>query len=394
MTSIQNSTAALGQTINNNDAPSTQAQSTKASGSIGLNVPSLLKELATIAQSFYSSASSNDKADNAPELPPATRSFSADEMVALLRTLQEKTQQSQLQGAQAELETKETELQKNHEAQMEKINEWVEKSTAKPSLLQRILGWAGKILALVAAVAAVAVTAATAGAASPLMLLAGAGLIAAGIGIVDQACKEAGKDGFSLGQMVSKLVTSVLAALGVSEETASKVARVITGALATLTMSALLVEPSLLTDLIGGICDLAGVDKEKLAIIETVITAVASLTIGLVMSIASANVSKAAQGIMKTIGDLTKALVPVAVNITNDVLKNVGDFKAMSAQSAKQALSAIAVALQQALEENQEAIQKLIKQIEETAQILMRMLNDSSDSMEQVSSNLRTAPTV
>ncbi|MEE9937852.1 MAG: type III secretion system translocon subunit SctE [Achromobacter xylosoxidans] len=100
--------------------------------------------------------------NGAPALEPPAQSFSANDMIDLLRSIRSKSDEAQISSAKENLSAARTKMEKNNEAQLQKIQDYVKKceEAASKGILGKIFGWIGKIAALVFSAIAVAVLAA------------------------------------------------------------------------------------------------------------------------------------------------------------------------------------------------------------------------------------------
>src|SRR5690554_2856649 len=200
-----------------------------------INHDAVLNELSNHAGTRDSAETGGSTRTSGPALPPPDKTFSTDEMVALLRTLQEKTQSSQIESAKKQVETSQIDAKQNHAQQMEKIDKWVEESrkAEKSGLFGKIFGWIGKIAAVVASLAAVVAagvaTVVSGGTAAPLLVVASIGLVASTMSLASHISQELGGPEISFGNLIGTVVGKLLQAFGVDEETANKIGRTVAG---------------------------------------------------------------------------------------------------------------------------------------------------------------------
>lgn len=374
-----------------------QSSTAGATAASTANHSALLDELATFASSLQNIDKAGDQErTTGPNLAAPAKAFSGDEMIALLRTLQEKSQNNQLEGAKKNIETSQIQADQNHAQQLEKIEEWIEKceKAKKSGIFGKIFGWIGKIAAFVASLVAVVALAAgsvvTGGAATPLLALATIALVSSGMALADQVSQELGGPNISISNALTTIMGKMLQAFGVPEETANKIGKTLAGATALLMPAMLLVEPSMLGDMITGICDLAGVDEKTLGIISMVATVIASVAIAIAMAVisggtaAGATVAKIAQ----VAGQITAGVSQVGQGASNiATAKHQADAEKTIAD--RQKLTALMVELQKNMEDEREEIKKIITEIDEGMQAVSRLINDISDSMSQITHNLR-----
>ena len=90
-------------------------------------------------------------ANGAPALQPPPQSFSANDMIDLLRSIRSKSDEAQVASAKESLSVARTKMEKNNEAQLQKIQDYVKKceEADRKGVLGKIFGWIGKIAALV-----------------------------------------------------------------------------------------------------------------------------------------------------------------------------------------------------------------------------------------------------
>lgn len=377
--------------------PGLSSAAAGTAGATSSNHNALLDELAEFAASLQNTGNTGAQDRSVgPSLALPTKTFSGDEMIALLRTLQEKTQNAQLESAKRNIETSQIQADQNHAQQMEKIDEWIEKcEKAKSSgLFGKIFGWIGKIAAFIASLVAVVALSAgsvvSAGAATPLLALATVALISSGMALADQVSQEIGGPNISIGNALTSIMGKMLQAFGVPEETANKIGRTLSGAAALIMPAMLLVEPSLLGDLITGICDLAGVDEKTLGIINMVATIIASVAIAIALAVLSGGTAAGATiaKIAQVAGQITAGATQVAQGASNIVTaKHQADAEKTIAD--RQKLTALMIELQKNMEDEREEIKKVIMEIEEGMLAVSRMISEISDSMSQITTNLR-----
>lgn len=382
-------------------AAKTATTNTGATGATArpINHDAVLNELSNHAGTRDSAETGGSTRTLGPALPPPDKTFSTDEMVALLRTLQEKTQSSQIESAKKQVETSQIDAKQNHAQQMEKIDKWVEESrkAEKSGLFGKIFGWIGKIAAVVASLAAVVAagvaTVVSGGTAAPLLVVASIGLVASTMSLASHISQELGGPEISFGNLIGTVVGKLLQAFGVDEETANKIGRTVAGAAALALPVLLLIEPSLMGDFVAGICGLAGVDEKTAGIIHTVTSVVTSVLASIAMiamSGGSGAVGAAAQAgkVMQFGAQIASGAADVGQGAASiDQAKH--QHRAENAIADKEKLSAMMLLLQQNMEENREELEKVIKEIEEGNRIVTQMINDAADSMGQVTRNLR-----
>ena len=365
----------------------------------------LLKMLEGTPESQQQGGSNVTDSRGAPAIDAPSKEFSASDMVDLLRNLRGKSQDAQLQTAQHGLESARIKSEKNTEQQVEKIKEWIDKckEADDKSLVSKIFGWIGKIVAAIAAIAAVAVaavaTVATGGAAAPLLALAVVGAIGATMSLADQISKECGGPEISLSSLMQATVGKFLEAVGVPKDQAELISKVVGGALGIMMPVALLIEPQLLGGMAQGIAKLAGASDETAGYIGMAIGMAAALTIGIAMAAASGGSTlgstslKLASGIISATSQITQGVTSVTQGSLG--IATAADRKdAQNLQADKKTLEALMVKIQKQMEEGREELKKVIQQIEESTQIVSKMLAGATESMEQITANIGKRSTV
>ncbi|SAI69987.1 outer protein B [Bordetella ansorpii] len=335
----------------------------------------------------------------APAISEPSASFNAADMVDLLRSLKGKSQDAQLAAAQKGLESARVKAEKNTEAQLDKIKDWIEKckEAEGKGLLGKIFGWIGKIFAAIAAIAAVAIaavaTAATGGAAAPLLAMAVIGAVGATISLADQISQECGGPEISIGNLVQTMVGKFLEACGVPPETAERIGRVMGGVLAIAMPVMLLVEPQLLGGMAQNIALLAGADEQTAGYIGMAVGIAAAITAGIAMAVVSggAGAGTAATKIASSLVGAGAQIVQGATSVATGGLKISEAIDKRDAENIiadKKELEAAMVKLQKQMEEGREELKKVIQQIEEGLQAVTKMIAGAADSMAQVTSNI------
>lgn len=330
------------------------------------------------------------------------QAFSAEEMVSLLRTLTEKLGSARLNAAKKNIETDQVEANQNNEKLKATITTWIEKSKAAEtsSGLGKIFGWIGKIAAFVGSLAAVVALSAgsvvTGGAATPLLVVATIALISSGMALVDQVSQELGGPEISFGNVITQTVAQVLQAFGVSEETAEKVGKTLAGATALILPALLLIEPSMMGDLLSGVCGLAGVDEKTLGTISMVATLVTGIGVAVAMTVFTAGgAAGIAMAKIAQAGGLIASGVSQAGQGVTGIVSAKYHADADKAVADKKKLTAIMQALYTHMQEERDTIKQVLLDIDESTQAVTRLITDTADSMHQITHNLRgpsTAP--
>lgn len=225
-------------------------------------------------------------ANGAPALQAPPQSFSANDMIDLLRSIRSKSDEAQVASAKENLSVARTKMEKNNEAQLQKIQDYVKKceEADRKGVLGKIFGWIGKIAALVFSAIAVAVlaagTVATGGAGAPLLALAVMALIGSTVALADQISKECGGPEISLSNLMTTIASKFLQACGVSEETAQRIGKVVAGLVGLSSPALLLIEPGLIGGLAGGIAELAGADQKTSMALTMAFAMAATVAVG------------------------------------------------------------------------------------------------------------------
>ncbi|WP_144630582.1 type III secretion system translocon subunit SctE [Bordetella genomosp. 13] len=335
----------------------------------------------------------------APALAAPATTFNAADMVDLLRSLKGKSQDAQLAAAQKGLESARVKAEKNTEAQLDKIKDWIDKCKEADSkgLLGKIFGWIGKIAAVIASIAAVAIaavaTVASGGAAAPLLAMAVIGAVGATISLADQISQECGGPEISIGNLVQTMVGKFLEACGVPPETAERIGRVMGGVLAIAVPVMLLVEPQLLGGMAQNIALLSGADEQTAGYIGMAVGIAAAVTAGIAMAVVSGGSSAgtAATKIASSLVGAGAQIVQGATSVATGGLKISEAIDKRDAENIiadKKELEAAMVKLQKQMEEGREELKKVIQQIEEGMQAVTKMIAGAADSMAQVTSNI------
>lgn len=333
--------------------------------------------------------------NGAPTLEPPAQSFSANDMIDLLRSIRSKSDEAQISSAKENLATARTKMEKNNEAQLQKIQDYVKKceEAASKGILGKIFGWIGKIAALIFSAIAVAVLAAGAvasgGAATPLLALAVMALISSTISLADQISKECGGPEISLSNLMTTIASKFLQACGVDEETAQRIGKVVAGVMGLASPALLMIEPGLLGNLAGGVAELAGADKTTTMALTMAFSLAATIAVGAVTIAASGGASAVSTmaRVVSAAGQITQGATQVAqgsINISVAKTKNEAD----NIQADKKEMDAYARKLQARMEEAQEEITKVIKQMEDGLRLVSQMINGAADSMSQITANI------
>jgi len=380
------------------DAGASAAQAAQATAKVRELLDTFMGMAGSLPDAKGAAAGRGDAMFNgngAPALEPPPQSFSPNDMIDLLRSIRSKSDAAQIASAKENLASARTKMEKNNEAQLQKIQDYVKKceEAASKGILGKIFGWIGKIAAVVfSAIAVVALSAGavvTGGAAAPLLALAVMGLVGSTIALADQISKECGGPEISLSNLMTTVASKFLQACGVDEETAQRIGKVVAGLVGLASPALLMIEPGLLGGLAGGIAELAGADPKTTMALTMAFAIAAAVTMGAVTIAASggANTVSTASRVLAAVGQATQGVTQVAqgaVKISVAKTKNEAD----NIQADKKELDAITRKLQARMEEAQEEITKVIKQMEEGLRMVSQMINGAADSMSQITANI------
>ena len=353
----------------------------------------------------------------APRIDSPSVTFSANDMIDLLRSLRSKTQDEQLKASHNSLESARIKAEKNTEKQLEKIQEWVKKYEEANSkgIFGKIFGWIGKIFAAVAAiatvVAAAVATAVTGGAAAPLLALAVVGAISATMSLANAISQECGGPEISINSLIQHTVGKFLTDVcGVDPKVAENICKIVGGALSLACPIMLAIEPSLLGNMAQGIALLAGADEQTAGYIGMALGIVAAIGVGIAMAVMTGGASAAGSAtqvanatILQSVKSLNTVITASSAVVSGTTQAAQGGLEISKAQSQKEAEAAIAdkkeleammMKLQKQMEEDREEIKKIIQQIEESAQIVSKMIAGTTDSMTQIAMNMGSKATV
>ncbi|MGY6268545.1 type III secretion system translocon subunit SctE [Achromobacter denitrificans] len=333
--------------------------------------------------------------NGAPALEPPVQSFSANDMIDLLRSIRSKSDAAQIASAKENLSTARTKMEKNNEAQLQKIQDYVKKceEAASKGFLGKIFSWIGKIAAVVfSAIAVVALSAGSVvsgGAAAPLLALAVMGLIGSTIALADQISKECGGPEISLSNLMTTVASKFLQACGVDEETAQRIGKVVAGLVGLAAPAMLMIEPGLLGGMAGGIAELAGADEKTAMALTMAFAIAAAVTVGAVTIAASGGASalSTTSRVLAAVGQATQGVTQIAQGVVSISVAQTKR-EAEDIQADKKEMDVITRKLQARMEEAQEEITKVIKQMEEGLRMVSQMINGAADSMSQITANI------
>lgn len=397
------------------DAASTAAGAAAAKATLAQQ--ELLGKLMDAVAGTTSTRGKDDGVTNAmgaPALAAPAQPFSASDMVDLLRAMRGKAQDGQLKAAKSEVESARQSAERNTEQQIGKINEWMKKceEASNKSSLGKIFSWIGKIAAVIASAVALAVAAGvtpfSGGLAAPLVALAAVGLVASTMALADQISQEAGGPAISISNLVTTTVGKFLEAVGVPEETASKIGKLMAGVTALAMPAMLLVEPNLLATMTTGICELAGASKEATMYASMAVGIATAITVGIVTAVATgggstaSSVSSVGASVTANTASTASKIATGAVNASGQIVSGATQVGTgvITIQKAhierdseniladKKNLDAAMIKLQQQMEEGREEMKKVIQQIEDGLQAVTQMIAGATDSMSQITANM------
>lgn len=371
-----------------------------------LNMANQIKEILSITEDFYDNLSLLNSLTSTSgfglELPD--KEFSADELVALLSTLNNKIKALQLDSAK-NIENNQREMAQINNATMEKLQELAEKAekAKRAGFFAKVFGYIGKVFGLIASALGTAAlafgSAVSGGAAAPLLALSIVGMISAASSLANQISAEAGGPTISLGNLFKTMWVKILQAFNVPEDQIDNIAKIVSGA-SVLALS--LIEPSIIGDLVAGSMGLAGSNPETIEKVKMGLTAAVALATSIALMAVS--FSKAFEKIVN-VGESTmnmtwltahnaarfatveKGRAAVGQGIASAIQAKY-DRSYELAIADKDALKAIMVALRQTLELEQEQIKKIIQEIQDALQVVTGIIRDMFESRAQVTRNL------
>lgn len=366
-----------------------------------------LGELRNLASAPPAPGVSNS--NGAPEIDGVKLDMSPEDMAAALLLLQNKTQQAQLRTATEGIQINKTKLdQKNQEAlaKIQEVNKSVQGSQGKEKA-SGIVGWIGKVFAMIGAVFGVVLAAmanaASGGAAAPLLALAICGVVGATVSLASQISQAAGGPALDLSVVVPKLFTIILEAAGVPKEKAESVAKVMSGALAVALPLALATDPELLSGALGGIAELAGGSADQISIVTsvfTVLTALAAMAAMMGTGVASGRMMSELPAVMKSASQITQAGLGVlngAVGVTHGGLGLVlaADRRTVDdLQADKKAIDAQITRLMAKMSDDQEDVKKALTMIMDSYTAVSQMIQAAGENHAHIASNLARRGTV
>jgi hypothetical protein len=397
------------------------AGSARGTGGIdGLDLQKFFDDVMKVAGQYNQSTRTGDgstltDARGAPRIDVPSEAFSASDMTDLLRSIRSKSQDTQLKTSAQGIETARIKAEKNTQAQLEKIKEWIDKckDAASQGALSKIFGWIGKIFAavasIIAVVAAAAATVATGGAAAPLLAIAVIGAVSATMSLASAISQEFGGPEISINSLIQHTVGKFLTDVcGVDPKQAEKICNIVGGVMAMAMPLMLAVEPSLLGNMVQSIALMAGADEKTAGYIGMAVTMATAIGVGIALAVMTGGSSLATTG-AQTVTQISNKVMAETIKVVNTVMSSTSAIVAGGTQIAsggltiskgvieedaqknladKKELAAQMLKLQTQMEEGREEMKKVIQQIEDSTQVVSKMISDTSDSMSQIAMNM------
>jgi hypothetical protein len=219
-----------------------------------------------------------DDKNGAPALMPSTMTFDVADMAIRLRELQATIEEARTATNLTEIDINGVRLKASHTEQNANYKKSVDSARDAEAKSGGVLNFFKKLFKVVAAVAGLVLSAlaavATGGASAPLLAFAVLGVISASISMVSEISEWAGGPRISVSDLMSKMGTEIAKAFGATGDEAEKIGKVLGNAIgiAATLGAALVIDPSVLGAVAGGIADLAGASGTTIAIISAVAT--------------------------------------------------------------------------------------------------------------------------
>ncbi|WP_142848242.1 type III secretion system translocon subunit SctE [Telmatospirillum sp. J64-1] len=345
----------------------TQTPTTTGTEAAGPNLQQLVQkvvgDLSKVAMPKDSKGTSAPP--GAPRLEAPKMSFSADDAVLILGSLQNKLNESQLKTAKEGIQMDAKKKDELHQEAMKKLEEAAKKlaEASKSSFFGKIFGFISKIATLVASAVAVAaaaaLTAATGGAAAPLLVVACIGM---SIAIVDTVATIANEISQALGGpdltingLITAAVTEIAKAFGADEEKAKEIAGWTAMAIQVAVAVAMAVASIAATVATGGAA--AGSMVQSFATTANVIS-----------------------GIVQ--GGLAAAQGGISINTA------VKEKQATNAQADKLDIQKLMLKVQQQMEEEADRVRELVQQLDEGMQRVSSIVAAGGETRMQISRNM------
>ncbi|MDK2123489.1 type III secretion system translocon subunit SctE [Parachitinimonas caeni] len=406
--SVNSNTQPLTLNTTSVDGSGTQTQ---ANGVVAVDPAKLLADLLnTVAQIASQGKDGKDAGRPGPKGAPAleqpTMEFSADQMSLLLGALQTKSAEMQLATAKEGIKISADQKKAAHNDAINKLMEAAQKiaEAIEKQKANKILGWFTKIFSfvasLVAVIAAAVATVATGGAAAPLLALACMGLAATTMDLANAISKECGGPDISISGLMTQGMTKMLEAFGVDKEKAEQLGKVLAGAVALVVApgAAAIMAPDLIGNMVGGIAELCGCDKQTAQYIAMGVTMAVQLAVAVAMIAATggagagAAVSGAAR-VAQNIGKITSIVaqgVGGALNVAQGGIKidvAMVQRDAENAKADKADIDKLILKLQKMMEDDQERVKEVVQQLEESMQLVSQMINSTASANVQTVRN-------
>ena len=253
-----------------------------------------------------------------PELEAPSGAASTAGLELMIGNLAMSGIQNRTTTALTDLDAKQRKIDASSKLQMESLQKWVDASAKAEhkGLFSKILGWVGKVAAVIGAAVAMALaaaaTVATGGAAAPMLVLTTVAFGAAAISLADQISRSAGGGGVSLSGGISNLVSGALQKLGMPAEQAKKWSSVVTGAVALACPVLIALDPAMLGNVAGGIAALAGASQSTVDTINMISSIVVSVAVAVVMVAATFGMGTAAAA-----GSVAQTLANIGARVSN-----------------------------------------------------------------------------
>ena len=336
-----------------------------------------------------------------PAIDDVWLEFDPAGLALVLRSLQQKTEQSQLNSAEKGLQISQTKLDEMHQKSLAKISEWIQncedaeakrKAAGPLDWLAKIGAFVGAVVTLVVAVAA---TGATGGAAAPLLVVAVAGIIGTGMSLASAISQSEGGLALNIGSLMARLGSELLTAFGVPADKIEAASKVFAGSLTVLFPALLFMEPALLGDFFGGIASLGGADSMEVMIIAASFTALASLVVmgaTMVLTGGAAGLDGTAK-LIQTCGRIAQAfagIVSGSASVASGGLRAnaaQSQYTADTAQVEQKQFEAFLGNLSKRMESQRDEIEVLMRKIEECTRTASDILSSSHASNQQIIRN-------
>lgn len=347
-------------------------------------------------------------ANGAPAIGNVTVQFSAEDMAAVLLTLQGKTQDAQLRTAKEGLGVSRLKMEQQHKKSMEKIDQWIKKceSAASKSKIGKIFGWVSKIATFLAsAIATAALAVATpfsAGATAPLLALSVISLVGSTMSLASAISQAAGGPSLEISSLMTKACSAFLKMVGVPEDKLEAASRVMAGAIGLAAGATILADSQVLGNLAAGITQLSTNNETTAMIMGAVFSALAGIATAVFTTVATGGAGGA-----KAVSELTRS-IPQAAKVAQhatgaiagasslvsgglNVAVSFDEHAAATAQVDRQKFAALIAKLQAQMEEDHEEIKKVVQQIQEGYSVVSQMIASAGQSRSQITANLGRA---